>query len=153
MHTPEPPPEAVLLRLARKAAGATVEETARSAGISKAWLSSIENGYDTRAEDGMRPVRAKDEVVARLADFLHITPERLETEGRRRDAALVLAEMHRQRQEARHEPAEASSEPRYADPTLQAIWEIPGLSAEVREAFISLALDMRRNNEASSEPA
>lgn len=103
MHTPGPPPEAVLLRLARKAARITVEEAARAAGISKAWLSSIENGYDTRAEDGIRPVRAKDEVVAALADFLRISPERLATEGQRPDAALVLAEMHRQREEARRE--------------------------------------------------
>lgn len=94
---PQPPPEAVLLRRVRKAAGATVEETAKGAGISKAWLSSIEAGYDTRAASGVRPVRAKDEVIARVAAFLRISPERLEREGQRPDAARVLAEIQRRR--------------------------------------------------------
>lgn len=132
MHTPKPPPEAVLLRLARKAAGATVEETARAAGISKAWLSSIENGYDTRTDDGTRPVRAKDEVVARLAAFLHISPGRLETEGERPDAALVLTEMYRQRDEA---SSEEGDNPRWAS-----------LTPRERQLFLALIELMERRN-------
>lgn len=92
---PTPPPEAVLLRLARKASRVTVAEAAGAAGISKAWLSSIENGYDNRGRGGRRPVSASDEIIARLAGFLHIPPERLESEGQRPDAAAVLREMQR----------------------------------------------------------
>lgn len=95
---PAPPPEAVLLRVVRKASGITLASAAKAAGISKAWLSSIENGYDSRGpEGGIRPVRASDDIVARLAAFLNISPERLEAEGRRPDAAAVLREMQRDR--------------------------------------------------------
>lgn len=119
---PHPPPEAVLLRLARKAAGVTVAQAAHTAGVSKAWLSAIENGYDNRGRDGVRPVRASDEIVARLAAFLDVGPERLETEGQRPDAAAVLREMQRH---TAQQPAPVA-EPRFADPRLQNIMDGPG---------------------------
>jgi transcriptional regulator with XRE-family HTH domain len=90
---PDPPAEAALLRLVRKARDITVADAAKAVGISKAWLSSIENGHDTRGPEGVRPVRASDTIVAHLAAYLRISPERLETEGDRPDAALVLREI------------------------------------------------------------
>jgi len=144
MTTPAPPPEAVLLRLARKAAGVTVQEAAGAAGISKAWLSSIENGFDTRGS-GIRPVRAKDSVIARLAAFLRISPQRMETEGERPDAAAVLREMLRG-SEVTAPPRDAEG-PRFSDPALQHVWETPGLSPEIRRALVSVAQVMRSQEE------
>lgn len=152
MSTPAPPPEAALLRLARKAAGITVADAAKAAGISKAWLSSIENGFDTRSETGVRPVRAKDDVVARLAAFLRISPERLETDGQRPDAAAVLREMFRNREYPQapappREGGDTAPGSRYTDPALQHIWETPGLSDEVKLGLIALARGMRQTAE------
>lgn len=93
MSTPQPPPEAVVLRLARKAAGRRSPEVARAAGISKARLSQIENGYETRFGQ-RRPVQGKDGTIAHLAATLGVGPERLEEAGRP-DAAAVLREMLR----------------------------------------------------------
>lgn len=45
------------------------------------------------------------------------------------------------------------AEPRYTDPALQAIWEVEGLSAEVRRALIGLAVAMRQQNHTDSETA
>lgn len=135
-RTPGPPPEAVLLRLARKAAGISVEEAAKAAGISKAWLSSIENGYDTRTESGVRPVRAKDEVIARLAAFLNIGPHRLEIEGQRPDAAAVLREM--QRQPDIQSPVVAAGIPE-GDPVLEYVRSLPGLTTAQRESLEDIA--------------
>jgi transcriptional regulator with XRE-family HTH domain len=122
---PAPPPEAVLLRLVRKASRVTLADAAKAAGISKAWLSSIENGHDMRGAAGVRPVRASDMIVAHLAAYLGISPARLEDEGERPDAAAVLREILASRE--RHQPPEPGR-PRFADPEEDRIaarmWEI-----------------------------
>src|ERR1700724_3412021 len=69
-------------------------DVAKAAGISKARLSQIENGYERRAA-GYRPVRGRDDTIAHLADAVGVSPERLERAGRP-DAARVLREMRRQ---------------------------------------------------------
>jgi transcriptional regulator with XRE-family HTH domain len=92
MSSPSPPPEAVLLRRVREAAGLKLPAVAREAGVSVARWSQVENGYETRA--GMRrPVRARAGTLAHMAAALPLSPERLATEGERPDAADVLREI------------------------------------------------------------
>jgi transcriptional regulator with XRE-family HTH domain len=79
-----PPPEAELLRLARKAMGLSQQAVADGAGVSRAMVQAVEYGTRTGA----------DEMIAALAAFLRITPDRLAADGGRPVAAAVLAEMH-----------------------------------------------------------
>lgn len=97
---PVPPPEAVLIRVAREAAGLTITEAARrvseanpDASISTARWSQIEQGYEIRRGQPQE-VRAKPGMLAQMAAVFHrITPERLAGEGNRPDAAPILAEI------------------------------------------------------------
>jgi transcriptional regulator with XRE-family HTH domain len=104
---PSPPPEAVIIRLARKAAGISGPDAARAAGISNARLSQIENGYETR-RGAYRPVSGKDATIARLAAVIGVTPERLDKAGRP-DAAAVLREIRQYPQPGQPLPAAAGS--------------------------------------------
>lgn len=103
MDKPAPPPEAVLLRRIRIAAG--IRASAAAAEVAKHSLrrfsasrwSQIENGYETR-DGSYKLVRAPADTLARMAGVLHaygLTPERLETEGQRPDAAEIFREMLR----------------------------------------------------------
>ena len=91
---PSPPPEAVLIRRVRTAAGMGIPEAARRAGVSVARWSQVENGRETR-KGVVRPVRAKPGTIAHMADAVGIDAGRLEAEGQRPDAAAVLREMDR----------------------------------------------------------
>ena len=102
MTRPEPPPEAVLLRLARKAAGIGTRDAAAAGGISKARLSQIENGYERRMGQ-YKSVHGKDSTVAHLAAFTGVTPEELD-EAQRPDAAAVLRVILRRRKPDPPEP-------------------------------------------------
>jgi transcriptional regulator with XRE-family HTH domain len=92
MLPPTPPPEAVLIRLVREAAGLKLPAVARLAGISKARWSQIETGYETRA-GSYRQVKGRAVTVAHMAHAIGLAPERLATEGNRPDAAAVLREI------------------------------------------------------------
>lgn len=94
MERPPAPPEAALIRLARQAANIRMAQAAKEAGVSLARWSHIENGYETR-QGATRQVQAKAGTLARMAHAVGITPERLETEGERPDAAEVLREILR----------------------------------------------------------
>lgn len=125
MTKPSPPKEAVLIKLVREAANVSTAEAARSAGISKARWSQVESGYESRL-GRYRPVIARAGTLARMAHALGISPQRLETEGNRPDAALVLAEI------VRREASAAEPEP---DPGLEFVrsrW--PGLVLSPRDA-------------------
>jgi len=105
MQKPEPPPEAVLLRLAREAARIKAPAAARAAGISTARWSQIENGYETRL-GGYKPVIARESTLAHMAHAAGVTPDRLTDVGRP-DAAAVLREIiYTQQQSAPPESAE-----------------------------------------------
>lgn len=94
MERPPSRPEGALIRLARKAAGLTVPDAARAAGISKARWSQVESGHEAR--NGVeREVNAKSATIAHMARAVGLSPERLETEGERPDAAEVLREILR----------------------------------------------------------
>jgi hypothetical protein len=93
MDKPQAPPEALLIRRARLAGQVKAPVAARSAGISVARWSQIENGYERR-EGEYKPVRASDGLLAHMAHAVGLTPERL-TEAGRQDAAEILREIER----------------------------------------------------------
>jgi transcriptional regulator with XRE-family HTH domain len=94
MERPPAPPEAVLIRLAREAADIRMAEAAKNAGVSVARWSQIESGSEMRS-GRVTPVRARAGTIARMAREVGITPERMESEGQRPDAAEILREMER----------------------------------------------------------
>lgn len=117
---PAPPPEAVLIRIAREAAGLSITEAARrvseispDAQVSTARWSQIEQGYEIRA-GRPRKVTAKPGMFAHMAAAVGLTSQRLQEEGVRPDATPVLAEIERSRKGARQEP-DAAPEPPAAD--------------------------------------
>lgn len=105
MERPPARPEGALIRLARNAAGLTVPDAARAAGISKARWSQLESGRETRNGEE-REVNGKPSTIAHMARVVGLSPERLETEGRRPDAADVLREILRTAPGASPVPAE-----------------------------------------------
>jgi transcriptional regulator with XRE-family HTH domain len=92
MEASPPPPEAVLLYRARESAEITMADAARSAGITDTRWSQIERGHERRKGIDV-PARAKAGTLARMARAIGISPERLESEGRRPDAADILREI------------------------------------------------------------
>jgi transcriptional regulator with XRE-family HTH domain len=96
MDRPPVPPDAALIRLAREGAGISVASAAEAAGMSKSRWVQIENGQEKR-QGLIRATHAKPVTIARMAHALRITPERLESEGQRPDAAEILREiLHRE---------------------------------------------------------
>lgn len=98
MERPPAPPEAVLIRLAREAAGIRVAEASKRAGVSVARWSQIESGSEIR-HGTVSPVTGRAGTIARMAAEVGVSPERLETKGRRPDAAEILREINRQQEE------------------------------------------------------
>jgi hypothetical protein len=96
---PPAPPEAEVIRLARKAMDMTAERAAEASrahngkGISAAYWRDVERGHGGRR--GQRvPVRASDRALAAMARVVGVGPRQL-TEAGREDAARVLGEMLR----------------------------------------------------------
>lgn len=94
MERPPARPEGALIRLARQAAGLTIPDAVRLSGVSKARWSTVESGYESRGGT-TRPVNAKADTIARMAHAVGVTPERMESEGQRPDAAEILREILR----------------------------------------------------------
>jgi transcriptional regulator with XRE-family HTH domain len=94
-HTGPPEPSyGVLIELARKAAGITIQRAAGAAGVSKAtWIDNV-RGYRKRG-NAAEPVYPKPETIAHMAHAVGVTPERMETEGGLGDAAAILREILR----------------------------------------------------------
>jgi transcriptional regulator with XRE-family HTH domain len=93
------PPEARLIRAAREAAGLTAAKAAAKTGgvVSPVYWRDVERG--TGGRRGKRvPVRGSARVIAHMALAVTLTPDRMETEGERPDAAEVLREILRSRQ-------------------------------------------------------
>lgn len=97
MDRPQPPREAVLIRLAREAAGIKAPEAAKEAGMSAARWSQIELGYESRL-GRYKPVRPKDATLAHMAFAVGVAPHRLE-QADRPGAAEILREILRLRAE------------------------------------------------------
>ena len=146
MDKPAPPPEAVLLTVARKAAGMKTPEVALAAGISKARLSQIENGYERRA-GRYTPVRGKDDTVAHVAAVVGVSPERLEEAGRP-DAAVILREILR-----RDDEPDAALElitrtwgsPDFAPDFIQGIWHADMWTPGQKLSLVRSYIDSQQN--------
>lgn len=94
MEAPPPPPEASLLYRARESAEITIADAAKAAKITDTRWSQIERGHERRKGIDV-PARAKAGTLARMARVVGIPPDRLESEGRRPDAAEILREILR----------------------------------------------------------
>ncbi|MBB2909288.1 transcriptional regulator with XRE-family HTH domain [Streptosporangium becharense] len=93
------PPEADLIRLARKARGMTAKEAADRTPIrlSESRWYHIERGWESKT----KPVKAPPNTLAHMARVVGVSPERLAEAGRE-DAAEILREILRLEQQ---EPA------------------------------------------------
>jgi transcriptional regulator with XRE-family HTH domain len=105
-----PPPEASLLHRTRESAGITITEAARAAGITDTRWSQIERGHERRKGIDV-PARAKAGTLARMARAIGISPERIESDGERPDAAEILREMLRAPEPAPPQAAVPGSPP------------------------------------------
>lgn len=143
------PPEATLIRTARKAAGLSIEAAAEQAGaLSFVRWSQIENGYESRGGQ-RRPIRGTDTHIAHMAHVVGISPERLEHAGRP-DAAVVLREIILQEQLAAERDEESGYV--YGEDALDAIDNLD-LPANVREGMKLIARLMLANNPAGRRSA
>jgi transcriptional regulator with XRE-family HTH domain len=88
---PEPPPEGVLIESARTQARLSVREAARRAGISEGWWRQVVKGYQSLSGGSFGTVRGVPaETIAKMARAAGVTPELLEAEGQRPDAAEAM---------------------------------------------------------------
>lgn len=96
---PAPTTEGELIRQARDLAipRLSIRAAAARVGLSPEHWGNIERGYRyTKPGDPPRPFSAPAATLAKMAHALRITPERLESEGQRPDAAEMLREIIRQ---------------------------------------------------------
>jgi transcriptional regulator with XRE-family HTH domain len=125
------PPEAELMRLARHAAGMTVQAAAEASraidgkGISAAYWGNVERGEGT-SRGQHAEVRASARVLAIMATVTGVTPARLKAAGRE-DAADLLDEMQRRREAA------GARRARHRAPGPDGDDWLPPISAERRE--------------------
>jgi hypothetical protein len=137
---PEQPPEGRLIAEAADRMNLSIREAARRAGISYGRWRQIVTGYQNVSPGSYAAVHAPARTLARMAAVTGITAERLETEGRRPDAALELAEILRQRADAPEPAARLPGLHRNGDlfPGLS-----PGLKAEVEPHFREIEARIR----------
>lgn len=92
---PDPPPEAVILRVAREATGMTAGQAAEATegAVSATYWRDVERGYGGRRGKQAK-ARASSRYLAHMARVVSLTPEQL-TEAGRDDAARVLSEILR----------------------------------------------------------
>jgi hypothetical protein len=89
---PEQPPEGRLLAAALKDSGLSIREASRRAGISYGRWRQVVNGVQHVSPGNFAAVHAPAGTLARMAQAVGISADRMETEGARPDAA---AEMRR----------------------------------------------------------
>lgn len=159
MSASPPPPEAVLIYRARESASITIADAAKAAGITDTRWSQIERGHERRKGIDV-PARAKAGTLARMARAVGISPERLEKEGQREDAADLLREMLSTaggppRPDVVHIPAPVPGSPSKAaraafpgDEWKQRLYDIPADTPEEDElkAMFFQALDEARRD-------
>lgn len=92
---PPQPPEGKLIADATAMRGLSIREASSRAGISYGRWRQITSGVQNVSPGSYAAVRAPAATIARMAQAVGITPERLETEGQRPDAAEILREMLR----------------------------------------------------------
>lgn len=108
--TPEPPPEARLIKEALKNRRLSVRQAAKRAGLSDTWFRNIVRGYQPVGGTHV-PVRASAEMLADMAKVVGLTSLQLREVGRE-DAAEELERLAAP-------PTQAS--PYVTDPRVEAI--------------------------------
>lgn len=96
--TPGLSPEGRLIETAREDADLSIREAARRAGYSEGWWRQVIE----RFREGAGPLPAK--TVARFAAAVDVTPEQMEAEGKRPDAARELRTLLERRASAPPRP-------------------------------------------------
>lgn len=135
----QPPPEAVVIRLARLAKGLSPEEAAARTSIrlrGGRWR-QIEKGYERR--DPPKSTRALDKTLAHMAFVVDVTPSQLDECGRT-DAAEILRVMLQQE-------SRAATEPDLNNRMERAAWEAP-IPEDARREMIRL---LRKGQERERE--
>lgn len=87
---PEQPPEGKLIAAAAERLELSIREAARRAGISYGRWRQITTGYQNTSPGEFAVVRAPAKTLAKMARVVGVTPEQLETEGQRPDAAEAM---------------------------------------------------------------
>jgi len=90
---PPQPPEGRLIASALKASGLSIREASRRAGISYGRWRQITSGVQNVSPGSYAAVRAPAETLARMARVVGVTPQQLEDEAMRPDAAAALRGM------------------------------------------------------------
>jgi hypothetical protein len=90
---PPQPPEGKLISDAIRLRGVSIREASRQADISYGRWRQITSGYQNVSPGSYASVRAPAATLARMARAAGVTPEQLETEGDRPDAAQALREI------------------------------------------------------------
>ena len=113
--SPDIPPEAEVIRLAREAMDMTAQSAAEASrahdgkGVSAAYWRDVERGYGGRR--GQRvPTRASARALAAMARVVGVVPAQLAGAGRE-DAARVLEEILRRRVSVLHLPGSDTPPP------------------------------------------
>ncbi|MBT3164044.1 helix-turn-helix transcriptional regulator [Streptomyces sp. Vc74B-19] len=141
-QTPEPPPEAALIKEALRRARLSAREAARRAGISETRWRQIANGYQDVGK-GMRvPTTGPADTLARMAQVAGVTADQLRQAGRD-DAADELVELESQ---ATAQPTGFAS-----DPQIDAIAAL--LATLPPEAQDEVLRRVRRDNPAAAQAA
>jgi hypothetical protein len=102
---PEQPPEGKLIAAAAERQDLSIREAARRAGISYGRWRQIVTGYQNVSPGSYAPVHAPARTLAKMAAVVRVTPEQMETEGERPDAAAVMREQPAVPAPAAAEPA------------------------------------------------
>jgi transcriptional regulator with XRE-family HTH domain len=94
---PAPPPEALLIRTAREAAGMTAAQAAAATNgaVSATYWRDVERGHGGR-RGKQAPARASARLLAAMAEITGATPDQLK-KAQREDAARVLEEILRRK--------------------------------------------------------
>lgn len=137
---PRPTPEGKLIRQVRSLSipKLSIPAAAARIGLSAEQWGYVERGYYP-ARDGNppRPFSPPAATLAKMAHALRITPERLETEGQRPDAAENLREILR-------------DQPQNDKPSLSDLANRPDLLGEIDEAIEKLREILRDQSDPSA---
>jgi hypothetical protein len=90
---PEQPPEGRLIAAATTRLNISIREAARRAGISYGRWRQITAGYQNVSPGSYAAVHAPARTLAKMAIAVNVTPERMETEGQRPDAARIMRDI------------------------------------------------------------
>ena len=148
---PPQPPEGKLIADAAAARGLSIREAARRTGISYGRWRQIVTGVQNISPGVTAPVRAPAATVARMARVAGVTPDELEAEGRRADAAAALRAMITRDAAVRSAPGVNGGTPE--DSALRDILDDARLPLETRRAIVALAHAMKNSRANGEESA